>query len=39
MFNNIGTMTAAEALLQQHPARADKLIRRWMGDTARFAGV
>ena len=30
---------AAEALLQHHPARADKLIRRWMGDSARFAGV
>ena len=30
---------AAKALLQNHPDQADKLIRRWLGDTARFAGV
>jgi ATP-dependent DNA helicase RecG len=29
----------AETLLQRHPARADKLVRRWMGDSARFTGV
>jgi len=30
---------AADALLQQNPDQADKLIRRWLGDTTRFAGV
>jgi ATP-dependent DNA helicase RecG len=30
---------AAEALLAQQPAQADKLIHRWLGDAARFAGV
>jgi ATP-dependent DNA helicase RecG len=30
---------AADTLLKQHPLQADKLIRRWIGDTSRFAGV
>jgi ATP-dependent DNA helicase RecG len=29
----------ADALLKQHPEQADKLIRRWIGDASRFAGV
>ena len=29
----------ANALLKDHPKQADKLIRRWVGDAARFAGV
>ena len=29
----------AERLLNQNPERVDKLIRRWIGDAARFAGV
>jgi len=29
----------ADRLLQQHPVQADKLIRRWIGDASRFAGV
>lgn len=31
--------SAADTLLQEHPQQADKLIRRWVGDTSRFAGV
>lgn len=31
--------TAADALLKEHPKQADKLIRRWVGDASRFAGV
>ncbi|MCP4047328.1 MAG: ATP-dependent DNA helicase RecG [Gammaproteobacteria bacterium] len=31
--------TAADALLKEHPQQADKLIRRWVGDASRFAGV
>ena len=30
---------AADTLLKQHPVQADKLIRRWIGETSRFAGV
>ena len=30
---------AADSLLTDHSAQADKLIRRWIGDAARFAGV
>jgi len=30
---------AADNLLKQHPEQADKLIRRWIGDASRFAGV
>jgi len=30
---------AADTLLKEHPVQADKLIRRWIGDTSRFAGV
>ena len=30
---------AAARLLKQHPGQADKLIRRWIGDASRFAGV
>ncbi len=30
---------AADLLLQRHPAQVDKLIRRWIGDASRFAGV
>lgn len=30
---------AADTLLNQHPQQADKLIRRWIGDASRFAGV
>jgi len=30
---------AADTLLLQHPTQADKLIRRWMCDSTRFAGV
>jgi len=29
----------ADTLLQEHPGQADKLIRRWIGDASRFAGV
>lgn len=29
----------ADRLLEQHPQQADKLIRRWIGDASRFAGV
>ena len=29
----------ADSLLQRHPEQADKLIRRWIGDASRFAGV
>jgi len=29
----------ADKLLQQHPEQAEKLIRRWVGDASRFAGV
>ncbi|MGA9575859.1 MAG: ATP-dependent DNA helicase RecG [Lysobacterales bacterium] len=29
----------ADDLLNQHPRQADKLIRRWIGDASRFAGV
>ena len=29
----------ADRLLGQHPEQADKLIRRWIGDASRFAGV
>ncbi len=29
----------ADTLLTQHPEQADKLIRRWIGDASRFAGV
>ena len=29
----------ADQLLQQHPAQAEKLIRRWVGDASKFAGV
>lgn len=29
----------ADVLLKEHPRQADKLIRRWIGDTSRFAGV
>ncbi|MGB5487977.1 MAG: ATP-dependent DNA helicase RecG [Lysobacterales bacterium] len=31
--------TVADNLLKQHPEQADKLIRRWIGDASRFAGV
>ena len=31
--------TTADALLKNHPQQVDKLIRRWVGDAARFAGV
>lgn len=31
--------TTADTLLKDHPKQADKLIRRWIGDAARFAGV
>ena len=30
---------AADKFLKQHPEQADKLIRRWIGDASRFAGV
>jgi ATP-dependent DNA helicase RecG len=30
---------AADTLLKHHPAQVDKLIRRWIGDASRFAGV
>ena len=30
---------AADQLQNQHPEQADKLIRRWIGDASRFAGV
>ena len=30
---------AANLLLKQHPAQAEKLIRRWVGDASKFAGV
>ena len=29
----------ADKLLQQHPEQAEKLIRRWIGEASRFAGV
>ena len=29
----------ADKLQKQHPEQADKLIRRWIGDASRFAGV
>jgi len=31
--------SAADKLLERHPVQADKLIRRWIGDASRFAGV
>ncbi len=31
--------STADTLLKQHPKQADKLIRRWIGDASRFAGV
>ena len=31
--------TTADTLLKEHPQQADKLIRRWVGDASRFAGV
>lgn len=31
--------TTADILLKDHPEQADKLIRRWIGDAAKFAGV
>jgi len=31
--------SAADTLLKQHPEQVDKLIRRWIGNTSRFAGV
>lgn len=31
--------TVADTLLYKHPGQADKLIRRWIGDASRFAGV
>jgi ATP-dependent DNA helicase RecG len=31
--------SAADTLLKHHPEQADKLIRRWIGDASRFAGV
>ena len=30
---------AADTLLKHHPQQVDKLIRRWIGDASRFAGV
>lgn len=30
---------AAEILQKQHPQKAEKLIRRWVGDASKFAGV
>jgi ATP-dependent DNA helicase RecG len=30
---------AANTLLQRHPEQTEKLIHRWVGDVARFAGV
>ena len=29
----------ADTLLKEHPKQVDKLIRRWIGDASRFAGV
>jgi ATP-dependent DNA helicase RecG len=29
----------ADQLLKEHPRQVDKLIRRWIGDASRFAGV
>jgi len=29
----------ADRLLTENPGRVDKLISRWIGDAARFAGV
>jgi ATP-dependent DNA helicase RecG len=29
----------AEKLLAERPALVDKLVRRWIGDATRFAGV
>ena len=31
--------STADTLLKDHPKQADKLIRRWIGDASRFAGV
>jgi ATP-dependent DNA helicase RecG len=31
--------SVADKLQKQHPEQADKLIRRWIGDASRFAGV
>jgi len=31
--------SAADTLLNKHPGQVDKLIRRWIGDASRFAGV
>ena len=31
--------SVADTLLKQHSEQADKLIRRWIGDASRFAGV
>jgi ATP-dependent DNA helicase RecG len=31
--------STADELLKDHPKQADKLIRRWIGDAAKFAGV
>jgi ATP-dependent DNA helicase RecG len=31
--------SAADSLLDKHPEQAEKLIRRWVGDASRFAGV
>jgi ATP-dependent DNA helicase RecG len=30
---------AADRLLTEHPERVQRLIRRWVGDAGRFAGV
>ena len=30
---------AADTLLKEHPVQVEKLIRRWIGDASRFAGV
>jgi ATP-dependent DNA helicase RecG len=30
---------SAATLMKQHPEQVDKLIRRWVGDASRFAGV
>ncbi len=34
-----GIPAVADELLKHHPRQADKLIRRWIGDASRFAGV
>ncbi len=31
--------SSADSLLEQHPEQVEKLIRRWIGDASRFAGV